>query len=276
MEQEQGLFCALLKYWRKRRGLSQLDLAMQAEISPRHLSFLETGRAKPSKEMVLKLASTLSIPLRQQNELMRAASFHDYYPNESLTSTKLEPVSKAIDQMLDKHDPFPMVVMDQSYNLIKSNISGTEIISTFVANPASLVTPINLLEMIFNPDLSRPYVQNWEETAQRMLTRLYREALEQTHNKSLSALVSKLLAFPDVPEEWKYPDFSNAFFPVNTLSLKKGDLHLSFLMTMTCFSSPASITIEELMIESYFPLDEKTSEACSNLLQSKQANQARH
>lgn len=262
---ESGLFPALLKHWRNLRGLSQLDLALAADVSARHISFLETGRAKPSKEMVLTLSANLNIPLRDQNSLLSAAGFDNQFDEEDLDSAKLIAIDNALSYMLKSHEPFPMVVMDASYNLVASNKSASKILELFVLNPLALTDKVNLLEMIFHPELCRPFVGSWEKTAHMMLARLHRESLEKRHDERLQDLLKKILSLPDVPNSWRQPDFSDEFYPTSTLTLRKDDLRLSFLMTMTCFSSPKSVTVEELMIESYFPLDEETKNACIEL-----------
>ena len=258
----QGLFPALLKHWRNLRGLSQLDLALAADVSARHISFLETGRAKPSRQMVLGLAANLNIPLRDQNVLLRSSGFKTEFDEPALGSPELSSVDNALRYMLNKHDPFPMVVLDATYNLVASNKSASKVLELFVADPNRLTGKVNVLEMIFHPDLCRPFVQNWETTAHTMLARLHREVLEKRHDERLKDLLEKLLSLPDVPHVWRQPCFSDKYYPSSTLTLKKGELHLAFMMTMTCFSFPQSITVEELMIESYFPLDEETEKTC--------------
>lgn len=266
MDSQGELLPALLKYWRKTRGLSQLDLGFAANISARHISFIETGRAKPTKETLLVIADALQIPLREQNTLLRSAGFQNSFEQPAFAYLEGSPVGQAIDYMLKKHDPYPMVVMDSSYNLVKPNRSATRILQMFVANPSSVVPPVNLLEMIFNPELSRPFVVGWEVSAHKMLARLHRETLEKRHDKGLRSLLDKLLAFPGVPSAWCHPDFSFNCEPTATLTLEKGDWHFSFLMTMTSFSAPQNITLEELKIESYFPIDKSTEMKCKELL----------
>jgi len=268
VESSGRLFPALLKYWRNMRGLSQLDLGLAADVSARHISFLETGRAKPSSDMLLVLATTLQIPLREQNSLLRAAGFTIRYDEPKLESLANSPVGKALGYMLHSHDPYPMVAMDWKYDLIKTNQSADKILQLFVAEPQNINTPINLLEMIFNPKLCRPFIVEWEKTAQIMLSRLHRESLTRNHDESLKLLLDKLLSFPNVPTKWRQPDFSGDCDPTLTLKLLKGEWKFSFLMTMTSFSAPQNITIEELLIESYFPLDIETELACKRLIDS--------
>lgn len=266
MDSQGELLPALLKYWRKTRGLSQLDLGFAANISARHISFIETGRAKPTKETLLVIADALQIPLREQNTLLRSAGFKDNFERPSFAYLEDSPVGQAIDYMLTKHDPYPMVVMDSNYNLIKPNQSAIRILQMFVANPNAVTPPVNLLEMIFDPELSRPFIVDWEVSAHKMLARLHRETLEKRHDKELRNLLDRLLVFPGVPSSWCQPDFSFSCEPTATLTLEKDEWRFSFLMTMTSFSAPQNITLEELKIESYFPLDKSTELKCNDLL----------
>lgn len=259
------LFPALLKYWRGARGLSQLDLGLAADVSARHVSFLETGRAKPSEEMVLTLASTLQIPLREQNTLLQAAGFESGFEEPSIENIVTTPMGKALEHMMKQHEPYPMIVMDRAYDLLMINNSGTQLLQAFINKPESLKTPINMFEVIFDPDLARPFIHDWTHTAHTMLSRLHREALLAPHNHRLSDLVEKLLTYPDVPEAWRLPDFSQVSEPTYTVRLIKDDMDLAFLTTMSNFSAPQNITLEELLIEGYFPLDDKTAETCRKL-----------
>ena len=215
--------------------------------------------------MILTLSANLNILLRDQNSLLNAAGFDKQFDEEGLDSAKLNFIDNALSYMLESHEPFPMVVMDATYNLVASNKSANKILELFVLNPSALTDKVNLLEMIFHPDLCRPFVEDWEKTAHMMLARLHRESLEKRHDDRLQNLLNTILALPDVPKAWRQPDFSDDFYPTSTLTLCKGDLRLSFLMTMTTFSPPQSITVEELMIESYFPLDAETKKACIEL-----------
>lgn len=266
MDKNNRLFPALLKYWRNMKGLSQLELGLAADVSARHISFLETGRAKPSREMLLVLATTLQVPLREQNALLNAAGFDQEYEEPSLASLVAEPVGKALDVMLHKHDPYPMVVMDCSYNLIRTNKSAERILQIFVSDSSYLENSINLLEMIFNPYLCRPFIVDWEQTAHVMLSRLHRESLSKSYDERLKCLLDKLLSFPNVPDKWRQPDLSGECEPTLMLKLQREEWRFAFLMTMTSFSAPQNITLEELMIESYFPLDKDTEMACQRLM----------
>lgn len=250
------LFPALLKYWRSSRGLSQLDLALIADVSTRHISFLETGRAHPSKEMTLTLANNLQVPLRHQNELLLAAGYEAVFPEPTVEALLESSVGNILRQMLDQHEPYPMVIMDKAYNLLLSNRAADILLSEFVAEPSALPNPINMFELLFNPLLVRPFIQDWPTSAHYLLSRLHRETLSQPHDQQLSALLKRVLSFPDVPTTWKAPDFSKPSDGSLGICIERKEHRLTFLTTITRFSAPQNITLEEILIESYFPLQE--------------------
>jgi transcriptional regulator with XRE-family HTH domain len=257
-----GLFPALLKYWRGLRGLSQLDLALTADVSTRHVSFLETGRSAPSRDMVLRLASALQVPLRDQNEMLAAANFEPQFDEPDLVTGLTGPVAQALERMMAQHEPYPLAVMDRRYDVLRTNRGGQRLLQRFVADPAALTPPVNACRLLFDPAGARPFVPNWERAAKMMLARLHREALSQPQDDALSSLVEELASFPDVPEDWRQPDFSMSVDPVFTLRLSKDGEELAFLTTLTVFSAPQNVTLEELRIESYYPLDDRTEQAC--------------
>lgn len=263
MELRSALFPALLRYWRQRRGLSQLDLALSAGVSARHVSFLETGRAQPSQEMILLLTATLRLPLRDRNQLLQAAGFAAAYaepdPREGLT----QPVRHALERMLAQHEPFPMTIMDRHYNVLQLNRGAARLLGRFVAEPAALRSPANVYHLLFDPRLGRPFVVEWEQTARVLLSRLHVEALEHPSDDGLRSLIDELLALPGVPETWRQPDFSQRVDSTAPLRLRRDSLELGFLTAITCFSAPSNVTLEELRIESYFPLDAATERACA-------------
>lgn len=263
MTERPHLFPALLKYWRRRRGLSQLDLGLHADVSARHISFLETGRSAPSEGMILRLADTLEVPLRQQNELLRAGGFEPLFDEPNLDVLAEPAIAMAIDRMLAQHDPFPMVVLDGAYNLLKTNASADRMMLQLVADPSALTPPLNVMELLFDPRLIRPFIDDWEQVGQEMFSRVYREALRRPEDGRLMQLIHRLLEYPDVPAEWRHPDFSRGHEVAFSIRLTRDDLSLHFLTTITSFSSANNVTLEELRIESYFPMDTATEEACA-------------
>lgn len=262
---ETRLFPALLRHWRMSRGHSQLDLAVMADVSARHLSFLETGRAQPSREMVLRLASTLRVPLRDQNAMLRAAGFQEAFPEPSIEGGLPPGVAQAIDRMLAQHEPFPMMVVDRRYDVLRTNNGTLRLFRRFIHEPSALTAPPNVFTLLFDPRLARPYIVDWERIAHDLVSRLYRETLAQPGAMDIAALLRSLFEYPDVPDEWRQPDLSVSSDATLTLRLRRGDLDLSFLTTVTMFSAPQNVTLEELKLESYFPLDDATVRACERL-----------
>lgn len=259
-----GLFPALIKHWRTRRGMSQLDLALSADVSPRHVSFLETGRAQPSRDMVLRLATTLSVPMRDQNQLLLAAGHPPVFA-EGPAGALEGPVGQVVSTMLEHHEPFPMVVMDRAFDAVRMNHGAMRVLGRFVEDPAALGERPNGYRILLDPRLARPFVQDWEAVARSFLARLHRESLERPGDEALAALLRSLFEIPGIPADWQTPDLATVSQPFLAIRLHRGDLRLAFLTTVTTFNAPQNVTVEELRIESYFPLDEATRRACADL-----------
>lgn len=258
------LFPALLKYWRGRSGLSQLDLALAADVSSRHLSYLETGRARPSEAMVLRLFSTMDVPLRHQNEALVAAGFARRFDEPALAALPA-PVQAAIAQMLRRQEPFPMTVLAADYRIVDRNAAADAVFSRIVAEPERLSSaPLDMVALIFDPALARDAIVNWPTAARRMLHRLQRELL-RTGDRRLGVLLGRALAYPGVDPSWRHPDDADRADAVLEVRLQRGDLKLGFLTALTAFTSPGTVSLEELRLESYFPLDDVTREFCSSL-----------
>lgn len=258
--QASGLFPALLKHWRKKRGLSQLDLSLTADVSARHISFLETGKAKPSRGMVLRLGSALDVPLRDQNALLRAADLEEAFEQPPVQTLLEGPLGRAVQRMMAHHDPFPMIVLDRRYDLLNANRGATWMLERFVQDPTALAPPLNAFHLLFDPRLFRPFVQNWPALAKDLLNRLQREALHNPGDEALVELQDELRTHPDVPQDFMQLDLSRPSAPTFTVNLKRDDLRVQFFGTVTVFSAPQNVTAQELRIESYFPLDEATRE----------------
>ncbi|MEM1043212.1 MAG: helix-turn-helix transcriptional regulator [Bacteroidota bacterium] len=257
---ESQLFAALLKYWRTKRGLSQLDLALTADVSARHVSFLETGRARPSQDMVLLLAATLDLPLRERNTMLREAGFAEAFDTPPLDALADEGIRRAITTMMQLHEPFPLMLLDRWYEVLDMNAGARRLIE-LVLGPITL--PVNASLLLF--DELRPYVVGWEQAAREVTARLHREALHQPRDERMAALLERVLAMPDVPEDWQRPDLSRGSEGAFALRLRAGDLDLAFVTTLMAFNAPQNVTLDELRIESYFPLDDATEVACRAL-----------
>jgi transcriptional regulator with XRE-family HTH domain len=258
------LFPALLKYWRGQRGFSQLDLALEASISARHLSFLESGRAKPSADMVLRLLTVLRVPLRDQNQVLRAAGFAAHFDEPSVQSLSPE-INAAIDQMMAQHEPYPMTLVGLDGCIVRSNAAAPKIFGAFIAEPQHLPSPPDMISMAFDPRLMRPFVQEWPQLARMLVSRLHRERLERAEDERGVTSLTRALAFPGVPKEWQSPDFSSGSPPALTVRLERNGMRVGFLVAITTFSAPQQVTLEELRIESCFPLDDETRAVCARL-----------
>lgn len=246
-----------LKKWRARRRLSQLDLAYDAEISPKHLSFIETGRAKPSREMVLRLSEQLELPLRERNVLLASAGFAPVFPERSLDDESLAAVKRAIDVILNGHEPNPAIAVDRRWNLHAMN-KAAEMLTTMV-DATLLEPPVNVLRFCLHPDGLARHIVNYFEWRHHLISHLERQ-IDLTGDALLSALVAELKEFPP-PKGAVRPRHSDDFgFNVAAplrLSTPAGEL--SFMSVTTVFGTPIEITLEELAIESFFPADEFTA-----------------
>jgi transcriptional regulator with XRE-family HTH domain len=246
----------LLKSWRSRRRLSQLDLAVQAGVSSRHLSFVETGRSKPSREMVLHLAEQLDVPLRDRNAMLTAAGFAPLYRESTLDAPELASVRQAIEVILKNHEPMPAFVIDGAWNLLEAN-SG---IAGFLGliSPELLEPPLNVIRASLHPRGLSRYIVNFDEYAAHVIERLRRQ-LAATSDPGLDALLQEVTAYTDVARaigEAALPPPA-AVLPMH-FRLDDGT-ELRFFSTMTIFGSPLDVTIAELAIESFFPADEPTA-----------------
>jgi transcriptional regulator with XRE-family HTH domain len=265
---EPRLFSALLRHWRTRRGMSQLDLALAADVSARHVSFLETGRAQPSREMILALASSLDVSLRDQNVLLQSAGFPGEFGERTLAQGMPPAIQRAIERMFAQQEPFPMMALSRACDVLRANRATTRVLGRFVLDRAAMTDPPNAMRMIFDPRLARPFVVDWERTARSLLSRLHRDSLTGPSDASSSAqgaLVRALLEYPDVPAVFRQPDFGESVEPVFSFRLRRDGLELAFLTTMTAFNAPQDVTLDELLLESYFPLDDATAQACERL-----------
>ncbi len=254
------LFAALLRYWRKQRGMSQLDLALAADASARHVSFLETGRAQPSAEMVLRLGATLGLALRDQNALLTAAGLPERFaepPREALPAE----VSRAIERMAGQQEPFPLVVKDRCHDVLVSNEAAQRVTACFVLEREAMKPPLNAFRLLFDPRLCRPFVLDWPRVARALLTRLARQVFERPDDDGLASLLRELERYPGVPE-LREPDLSAPSAATFTFALERDGRRAAFLTTLTRFSAPQNVTLEELSIESYFPLDDATVQTC--------------
>jgi transcriptional regulator with XRE-family HTH domain len=250
----------LLRDWRQRRRMSQLDLALEAGVSARHLSFLETGRSKPSRAMVLRLAEELDVPLRERNRLLLAAGYAPAYEERPLEAPELEPVRRAVAQVLTGHEPFPAAVIDRWWNLVASNRP----LSLFLegVSPALLEPPANVLKVSLHPEGLAPRIANLAEWRAHLLDRLRRE-IAATGDARLAALLEDVSAYPAPGGAPAIPARGAIAVP---LRIRAGDRELAFISTVATFGTAIDVTVAELSIEGFFPADADTAAALRELL----------
>ena len=245
----------LLSEYRKRNRLSQLDLSLLADVSSRHISFIETGRTKPSRSMLLRLADVMNLPLQDSNLLLNSGGYAPAYSELDLESPAMHAVRSALNLILDNHNPYPALVMDGYYNLLMSNQAQQRLMSVALENVGELPTN-NLLLALFREDMFRGLIANWEEVAGHLLRRLRKQVLAYG-KPAHEALYEQILSM-DPPKNRMQPDHPQDDGPMLTLDFKMGDLTLSTFTTLSQFGTALDIGMEELLIESYFPADETT------------------
>jgi len=245
----------LLRQWRERRRISQLDLSIQADISSRHLSFVETGRSQPSRDMVLHLADNLDVPLRERNHLLLAAGFAPVFGETSLDAPQMAAVRQAIRLVLKAHEPYPAVVIDRAWNLVDAN--ATVALLTAGAAPSLLEPPANVLRLSLHPDGIAPRIVNLGEWRAHLLARLRRE-IAVTGDPGLAELDDELRGYPCDQPDVDVPSPGEVVVPLR-IRTEAGEL--SFFGTVATFGTPLDVTVAELSIESFFPADARTAEA---------------
>ena len=259
-------FGHLLRYWRDARRMSQLDVALAAQVSARHISYVETGRAQPSRDMVLLLVDVLDVPLRERNTLLQAAGYAPRFRESPLDAPALESVRKSIDFMLEHHKPYPAVLVDRHWNLLSQNRASAVLMTRFIADRAVLRRPFNVMRTLFEPGGLRPFVVNWEELAAAMIQRLHREAALSGPDDGAASLVDELLAIDGVPADWRKPDYAREHPVIIAMHLKREDLELKLFSAITTLGTPLDVTLQELRIETFFPADPETDQVIRRLV----------
>jgi transcriptional regulator with XRE-family HTH domain len=242
----------LLRDWRRRRRLSQLDLALEAGVSARHLSFLETGRSRPSREMVLHLSEQLDVPLRDRNRLLLAAGFAPAFDERPIDAPEMAPVREALDKILTGHEPYPAAVVDRWWNLVAANRS----IAVFTDQvPAHLMEPpVNVLRVSLHPDGMASRILNYGEWRAHLVDRLRRQ-VALTADARLAELLDEITGYPGEPDELHGPGGEIAV----PLRFDAGGRELTFFSTIATFGTAVDITLAELAIEAFFPADQATA-----------------
>jgi transcriptional regulator with XRE-family HTH domain len=249
-------FGILLRRWRTVRRVSQLDLALDADISTRHLSCVETGRAQPSREMVLRLAEALQIPLRERNALLLAAGYAPLYRQTALDRQELEAARRAVEFLMAQHEPYPVLVMDRYWNTLSMNAGAKRILALFPGCDSQ--EPHNGPRLVFDPEGLRPHIENWEVVAARIIRRVQREAADNPSDETLKGFLKELLSFPGVPSRWHMPDLDGHPPPFLTINYRWNNSTLRFFSALTTLGTAQDVALQELRIETLFPADEAT------------------
>ncbi|WP_395063889.1 helix-turn-helix domain-containing protein [Paraburkholderia silvatlantica] len=248
----------MLRDWRTRRRMSQLLLATEAEISTRHLSFVESGRAMPSREMVMHLAEQLDVPLRERNALLVAAGYAPLYRERALDDPQFAAAREAVNLVLRGHEPYPAVAVDRHWNIVATNGALAPLIGD--ASPALLAAPINALRLSLHPDGMAPRIVNWHAWRAHLLTRLQRQ-IDASADPALAALYEELAAYPAPPGVANVSAEPVAHHIAVPLRVRTVLGELAFYSTTTVFGTPVDITLSELAIEAFFPADPQTAQA---------------
>jgi transcriptional regulator with XRE-family HTH domain len=259
----------LLREWRERRRLSQLELALDAGISTRHLSFVETGRSKPGREMLLRILEQLEVPFREQNLMLLASGHAPAFPERSLEDPDLLPVREALDQILTGHEPYPAVVVDRAWNLVAANSAMLSLAEEVAIDPALLEPPVNILRVGFHPRGLAPLIVNLGQWRAHFCQRLERQ-LAVTGDPDLAALLEEIAGYPipgDEPDPAPDPEAREMLGPVRFLAPGGGEL--SFFGMFATFDTPFEVTTSELAMELLFPADQATAEALADGVRTK-------
>jgi transcriptional regulator with XRE-family HTH domain len=251
----------LLREWRSKRGKSQLGVALEAGVSQRHFSFVESGRSVPSRETSLAIAEALEIPLRDRNALLLAAGYAPMYSAAAWNDAEMRSITAAVDRMLRQHEPYPAVLMDRYWNVLSANAASPRFFGAFVDLHAlqERTGRRNLLHLMFDPAGMRPFIHDWETVSRSLIGRVRREAIGQTLDAGTLELIDALSAYPGVPDSPKQkPEDTAAGLPMIPLSFVRGDIVLKYFSMVSTVGTPQTIAAQELRVECLFPADELT------------------
>jgi transcriptional regulator with XRE-family HTH domain len=247
----------LLREWRQRRNLSQLEVAVRSAISARHLSFIETGRAQPSRQMVLHLAEHLDVPLRERNHLLLAAGFAPLFGEHSLNENEMAPIRAALERFLTAHEPYPALVMDRRWDIVAAN-RGIAFVTRGVADDL-LAPPANALRIALHPRGLAPRISNFAEWSDYLLTRLRRD-IDTTRDPSLEALYEEVIAYPAITAEADRATSPNPNDILLIHELRVDEAQLALFSTVTTFGTARDVMLAELTIEAFYPANTSTAD----------------
>ncbi|AEK61981.1 helix-turn-helix domain-containing protein [Collimonas fungivorans] len=260
-------FGDLLRYWRDVRGVSQLDLSLEAGVSQRQISFIESGRSVPGRHTILALAQTLDVPLRERNALLLAAGYAPVYSEAPWNAQEMHSVVRALERVMRQHEPFPAIVMDRNWNVLMTNDAAPRFFNHFI-DMASREGPRNMLHLIFDPQGMRPFVADWNNVARSLLQRVYRESVGHVIDDGTGRLIDELLAYPGVPRDWKahYAPAATPAMPVIPLGFVSEGIVFNYFSMVTSIGTPQTVAAQELRLECMFPADDATEARHQRLL----------
>jgi transcriptional regulator with XRE-family HTH domain len=252
----------LLRHWRDVRGISQLDLSFNAGVSQRHISFIESGRSVPSRQMLMDIAQALDIPLRERNTLLLAAGYAPMYADAAWNAQEMQSVTNALGRMLRQHEPFPALVMDRYWNVLMTNDATPRFFNCFI-DMAARKGPRNMLHLVFDPDGMRPFVADWQTVADSLIQRVYRESVGRVIDDRTRELLDALRAYPDLktgsePGHPSVADASAAAMPVIPIGFVKDGHVMKYFSMVASVGTPQTIAAQELRLECMFPADDET------------------
>lgn len=261
----------LLRYWRDVRGMSQLDLSLETGVSQRQISFIESGRSVPGRNTLLTLAQTLEVPLRERNALLLAAGYAPLYSEAPWNAHEMQSVVRALERVVRQHEPYPAMVMDRHWNVLMTNDAAPRFFNHFI-DMSSRQGPRNMLHLIFDPQGMRPFVADWVNVSRSLLQRVYRESVGHVIDDGTGRLLDELLAYPDVPRDWKArhapSDTSDMpTMPVIPLGFISEGVVLRYFSLVTSVGTPQTVAAQELRLECMFPADDATEARHLQLLE---------
>lgn len=258
-------FGSILKELRQQNRLSQMDLALNAEVSTRHISFMENGRSKPSREMVLHLSNVMDVPSRDANLLLTSAGYSQEFTQHDLSDESMKDVRDALSYMLDAHTPYPAIVIDSHWNLLMANQAQMALTHYFIQHGANFPETSNLMELFFHPKGYRAFVTNWEYAGIFLLRRLYHEHLASAHCDQENTLLNKILAMPDIPVDWKTRTMDFGTAPMIKVNFSINNKNFSLFSTISSFGTAIDVTLQDIRLEHYLPGDKATRQFLEGL-----------
>jgi transcriptional regulator with XRE-family HTH domain len=254
----------LLKQWRGIRGRSQLAVSVDTGISQRQISFIESGRSVPTRSTLMGIAQALEVPLRERNALLLAAGYAPLYSHAAWNADEMKSIGKALDRMIAQHEPYPAMVMDRYWNVLRTNDAAPQFFGCFI-DMSARPSPRNMLHLMFDPKGLRPFIADWEALARTLIQRVHREAVGHAVDQKTRDLVTDLLAYPDVQPDWRAPERLSAL-PMIPMRFVKDGATMSYFSLVTSVGTPQTIAAQELRVECMYPADDETEVLHAKLL----------